>query len=95
MSRLDRARDGSDRGMGIVTRGVYKVFVIAVWVIDVGRGNCAPPIGIWRDERTELGASMVWVKFIVNLFPDELYRLMLAPRNKVLLHTCLQQRLRG
>ena len=55
-------------GAGVVRRASA---VIATRVADNG-GDSGSAIGIRRDERTELGSSMVRVEFVVDFFPDEL-----------------------
>lgn len=52
--------------------------MIAVRAIDADSGDHGSRIKVWRDERTQLRSLMVWVEFVVNLFPDELCRLILA-----------------
>ena len=61
--------------MGARASDVRKVAaVIMARIINAnssGRGSC---VGIRWDERAELGSLVVRVKFVINLFPDELYK---------------------
>lgn len=53
----------------------YKAVVVAMaGVVGTDGSSCGSCVGIRRDEQAELGPPIVWVKFVVNLFPDEFYQ---------------------
>ena len=52
----------------------WPVAVIMSRVFDADGGGRGSSIGIWWDERTELGTLVMRIEFVVNLFSNEFYR---------------------
>ena len=75
-SRYDgRAVARSVESVDVVTGSVRKTIVVVMTkAVDIDGGSRGSCVRIRWDERAELGSLIMWVKFIVNLFPDELYR---------------------
>ena len=65
---------------------------ISTGAVDRNSGNCASYVGICRNEGAELRPSIMYVKLVVDLFPNQLYYQTFAnSRNKVSPHTCLRE----
>ena len=63
----------SIESLDVVTGSVYKaIAVIMARAVDIDGGSRSSCIRIRWEERTELGSPIMWVKFVVNLSPNEL-----------------------
>lgn len=66
-----RSVDGMDAVIGSTHVTITVIVAGAIGTNGGGRGSC---IGIWWDERAELGSLIMGVEFVINLFPNELCR---------------------
>ena len=63
----------SVESVDVVTGSVHKTIVVVMTrAVDIDGGSRGSCVRIRWDEGAELGSLIVWVKFVVNLFPNEL-----------------------
>jgi hypothetical protein len=68
----------SDGGMSVVATNGWKSVQVIEVIGTTDGGDLSSSIEVWQDKGIELRSPMVRVEFVVDLLPDELYKLMSA-----------------